>query len=118
MWDLLEGKKLFKDVGPFQVQEYDELSHLGHISALSGPPPKELLDKGTRTNLFYKPDGQFKGTTIAPSDFNFGNSIRNIDNHEDKRLFIEFVQKMIKWRPEERSAAKEFTPGSMAVCRV
>lgn len=48
----LEGKKLFKDVGPFQVQEYDELSHLGHISALSGPPPKRLLDKGTRTNLF------------------------------------------------------------------
>jgi serine/threonine protein kinase len=26
---------------------------------------------------------------------------------EDKRMFIEFVQRMIKWNPEERSTAKE-----------
>lgn len=44
---------------------------------------------------------------IAPSHFNFENSICKIDNDEDKRLFIEFVQRMIKWRPEERSTAKE-----------
>ena len=89
------------------MQEYDGLSHLGHISALLGPPPEDLLDKGTRTDLFYEPDGQFEGTTIAPSDFNSESSIRNIDNDEDKRLFIEFVQRMIKWLPEERSTAKE-----------
>ncbi|CAI7608261.1 unnamed protein product [Penicillium viridicatum] len=106
LWDVLEGKKLFKEVDPLQVQEYDELSHLGHIAALLGPPPKELLNKGTRAELFYKPDGQFKGTTIAPSNFNFENSICHIHN-EDKRMFIEFVQKMIKWHPEERSTAKE-----------
>ncbi|KAJ5415840.1 hypothetical protein N7465_004535 [Penicillium sp. CMV-2018d] len=105
-WDVLEGKKLFKEVDPLQVQEYDEPNHLGHIAALLGPPPKELLDKGTRTELFYKPDGQFKGTTIASSNFNFENSICHIHN-EDKRMFIEFVQRMIKWHPEERSTAKE-----------
>ncbi|KAJ5585433.1 uncharacterized protein N7459_005233 [Penicillium hispanicum] len=106
LWDVLEGKKLFKDVDPLEVEEYDELNHLGHISALLGPPPKELLDKGARTDLFYKPDGQFKGTEISPSNFNFENSIGNIHN-EDKRMFIEFVQRMIKWRPEDRSTAKE-----------
>ena len=89
------------------MQEDDELSHLGHISALLGPPPEDLLDKGTRTDLFYESDGQFKGTTIAPSDFISESSIRNIDNDEDKRLSIEFVQRMIKWLPEERSTAKE-----------
>ena len=107
LWDVLEGKKLFKDVDPLEGQDYDELNHLGHISALLGPPPRELLDKGARTNLFYEPDGQFKGMAIAPSHFNFENSICKIDNDEDKRLFIEFVQRMIKWRPEERSTAKE-----------
>lgn len=42
LWDLLEGKKLFNEVAPFQVQEYDELNHLAHTSALLGSPPKEL----------------------------------------------------------------------------
>ncbi|KAJ5502977.1 hypothetical protein N7463_005851 [Penicillium fimorum] len=84
LWDVLEDKKLFKEVDPLGVQEYDELNHLGHISALLGPP-KELLDKGTRTDIFYNSDdgytivlrisasirrlnsiGQFKGTTISP----------------------------------------------------
>ena len=41
------------------------------------------------------------------SNFNFESSIRKIDNDEDKRLFIEFVQRTIKWHPEERSAAKK-----------
>ncbi|KAL3482074.1 kinase-like protein [Aspergillus californicus] len=104
--DLLEGKKLFKEVDPLHVGEYDEINHFGHISALLGPPPTGLLAKGARTDLFYKSDGQFIGTTIALSNFNFENSIRNIHN-EDKRLFIEFVERMIKWNPEERSTAKE-----------
>ncbi|KAJ5207307.1 hypothetical protein N7491_002060 [Penicillium cf. griseofulvum] len=101
----LEGKTLFTEVYPQEVQEYDELNHRGHISALLGPP-KELLDKGTRTDLFYKSDGQCRGTTIAPSNSNFEDSICNMHN-EDKRMLIEFIQRMIKWNPEERSAAKE-----------
>ncbi|CAG8900350.1 unnamed protein product [Penicillium egyptiacum] len=102
----LKARKLFEEVDPLQVQEYDELNHLGHISALLGPPPKELLDKGTRTDRFYRSDRPFRGRIIAPSDFNFQDSICNIHN-EDKRMFIEFVQRMIKWHPEERSTAKE-----------
>ncbi|PWY94166.1 hypothetical protein BO94DRAFT_459068, partial [Aspergillus sclerotioniger CBS 115572] len=106
VWDLPEDQKLFKDIDPFEVHEYSELNHLSLISALLGPVPKELLDKGTRTDLFYKSDGQFKGTTIAPLNFTFENSLRNIHN-EDKRMFIEFVQRMIKWHLDERSTAKE-----------
>lgn len=41
-----------------------------------------------------------------PATFKFENLIRNIHG-DDKRMFIEFVSKMIKWRPEERSTAKE-----------
>lgn len=67
LWDVLEGKKLFKDVDPLQVQEYDELNHLGHIAALLGPPPKELLGKGTRTDLFYKPDGEYSIVLFVPA---------------------------------------------------
>lgn len=54
LWDVLEGKKLFKDIDPLHVHEYDELGHLACITALLGHPPKELLDKGKRTPRFYK----------------------------------------------------------------
>ncbi|KAJ5964769.1 uncharacterized protein N7479_004645 [Penicillium vulpinum] len=29
LWDVLEGKKLFKDIDPLEVQGYDELNHIG-----------------------------------------------------------------------------------------
>lgn len=41
-----------------------------------------------------------------PATFNFENLIKNIHG-DDKTLFIRFVRRMIKWRPEERSTAKE-----------
>ena len=34
------------------------------------------------------------------------NSINNMGG-EDKKLFIEFVRKMLQWLPENRSPAKE-----------
>lgn len=43
---------------------------------------------------------------MVPTNFNFDTVINNIHG-EDKRMFIEFVKRMIKWRPEERSTAKE-----------
>ncbi|KAI9039313.1 uncharacterized protein KD926_009755 [Aspergillus affinis] len=106
LWDLLEGKKPFKEVDPLQVQGYDEFNRLGRISALLGSPPRKLLEKGSRTHLLYKPDGQFKGTAIAPSNFNFEKSIYNTYN-ENKSMFVEFVRRMIKWNPDERTTAKE-----------
>lgn len=39
------------------TDEYDEAGHLAHIAALLGSPPKDLLDRGKRTHLFYGPEG-------------------------------------------------------------
>ncbi|PLB33109.1 protein kinase-like protein [Aspergillus candidus] len=105
LWDVLEGKKLFKAIDPVQVHEYDEAHHLACITALLGPPPKELLDKGKRTSCFYKA-GVFTGPTVEPTDFNFEGLLEHVRG-EDKRMFIEFVQRMLQWRPEERSTASE-----------
>jgi serine/threonine-protein kinase SRPK3 len=57
LWDILEDKKLFRNVYSVATDEYDEVGHLAHITALLGPPPKELLHRGKRTHLFYEPDG-------------------------------------------------------------
>lgn len=56
LWDVLEGRKLFKEVDPVQIEEYDELGHLAHICALLGAPPKDLLDRGARTERFFELD--------------------------------------------------------------
>ncbi|BAE58736.1 unnamed protein product [Aspergillus oryzae RIB40] len=106
LWDLLEGKKLFKDVDPLHDQEYNEPNHLAYITSLLGPPPEDILARGRRAGLFYTADGTLRIEARVPATFKFENLIRNIHG-DDKRMFIEFVSKMIKWRPEERSTAKE-----------
>ena len=50
--------------------------------------------------------GSLKNADMVPTNFNFDTVINNI-NGEDKQMFIDFVKRMIKWRPEERSTAKE-----------
>lgn len=57
LWDILKDKKLFWDTYSVDLDDYDELGHLGHITALLGPP-KQILDKGNRTRLFYESGGQ------------------------------------------------------------
>ena len=60
LWDLLEGKKLFKVANPkSKDDEYDDQTHLAYISALLGPPPRELLTSGRRASMFYKSDGTY-----------------------------------------------------------
>jgi len=50
--------------------------------------------------------GEFKYPGLIPSeDFNFSNLAPFLEG-EDKRLFIEFASKMLRWLPEERLTAK------------
>ncbi|OAL70383.1 hypothetical protein A7D00_5349 [Trichophyton violaceum] len=95
LWDFLEGRTLFQDVDPLHVEEYYDEQHLALITALLGPPPKDLLDKGKRTSMFYKSDGTLQNPSLIPEDFTFQNTICNMSG-EWKRRFINFVQRMIK----------------------
>ncbi|RMZ85138.1 hypothetical protein DV738_g32, partial [Chaetothyriales sp. CBS 135597] len=95
LWDLLEGKALFK------TDNYDEQKHLASITALLGEPPRSLLAQGDRTSLFYGGDGRLQSRDLIPTDFSFGTTLLSLSN-EEKRLFIEFIQKMIRWQPSER----------------
>ena len=124
LWDLLEGKKLFKVANPkVDTYEYDDQSHLAHITALLGPPPRELLTSGRRASMFYKSDGMYISHAIRDccqrmqsgelhdpdltlDGFSFEKTIASIHG-EEKRRFIQFVKKMIKWDPKQRSTAKE-----------
>ncbi|POR31911.1 Uncharacterized protein TPAR_07878 [Tolypocladium paradoxum] len=105
LWDLLEGRPLFEAVDELKGAKYDEKKHLAYISALLGPAPTDLLNRGRRTSIFYRPDGNLGNAELIPKDFSFENNLSRITG-EDKAMFIDFVKRMIMWRPEERSSAK------------
>ncbi|PPJ49763.1 hypothetical protein CBER1_02853 [Cercospora berteroae] len=88
LWDLLEGEWLFQ-VAEKGSHGYDDRLHIAHITALLGPKP-----------------GQFKHQDLIPEKFSFEDSITCMRG-EEKRMFINFVKRMIKWLPEERSTAKQ-----------
>ena len=49
--------------------------------------------------------GNWIGATSLPND-SLEQSEVNLEG-EDKALFLAFVRKMVRWRPEERCSAKE-----------
>jgi serine/threonine-protein kinase SRPK3 len=51
--------------------------------------------------------GEFKYPKLAPSEAMTFSNLTPFLEGEDKRLFIEFASKMLRWLPEERSTAKE-----------
>lgn len=104
IWDLLEGKKLCDGFDP-EYNKYTSRAHLAQLIALCGCPPKELLDRGKLTSRWFESNGVFKRQNLIPQGITLENSI-NMEG-EDKKLFIEFVRKMLQWLPENRSTAKE-----------
>jgi serine/threonine-protein kinase SRPK3 len=69
LWDLLEGKKLFKAVESHDAHEYDDQTHLALITALLGDPPRQLTDSGRRTPIFCQPNGTWAARTRLSSAY-------------------------------------------------
>ncbi|KAF1820044.1 kinase-like protein [Dissoconium aciculare CBS 342.82] len=105
LWDLLEGNKLFNVIDSKETDEYDEHLHLAQITALLGARPKDF-GAGQRTSMFYNTNGDLRKKSLINEQFNFESAIRSVGG-EEKEMFIKFVKRMIRWRPNERSTAKE-----------
>ena len=105
LWDLFENFGLFDaiDTGP---SHYHPTQHLGLMIALMGPPPKELLERGSTSATYFDEEGRFRHPKLVRDGFHFESSITRIRG-KDKELFIDFVKKMICWLPEERWTAKQ-----------
>ncbi|KAH8713996.1 Serine/threonine-protein kinase SRPK [Beauveria bassiana] len=106
MWDLLEGKRLFDPIDKRISDRYDDSVHLAQLTGLLGPPPHDMLRSGQRTSMFYEPNGNFKHPELIPQDLKFENTVSMISGQE-KTNFLEFVKKMVRWNPVERSTASD-----------
>lgn len=125
MWDLLEAKPLC-DGHDSRFDEYTCRAHLAQLVGLFGPPPLELLQRGTETAHYFNPDGinilgsllhielidhivytgTFQNPELIPTGYALEDSVKSLKG-EEKRLFLEFAKKMLCWLPEDRKTAKE-----------
>ncbi len=55
--------------------------------------------------LFY-PDGEFMHKGLIPMDVSLEDIILSLTG-EDKRLFLDFVRRMLQWLPESGAISKE-----------
>ncbi|RDW63050.1 Protein kinase protein [Aspergillus mulundensis] len=88
---------------------YSRAKHIAQMVRLLGPPPLQLLeraDQGIRGKLFTN-HGEFRfPSLVPPEDFNLASLTPFLDG-EDKRLFLGFVGKMLRWEPGERATAAQ-----------
>ncbi|KAF1843572.1 kinase-like protein [Cucurbitaria berberidis CBS 394.84] len=103
LWDLFGKRSLFREL--YIEANYDDRLHLACITALLGPPPSTLLQRGKRTSLFYDLNDQLQYKGDTPS-LDFTSSIEPIPD-DDKEMFIKFAKRLLTWDPKERSTAKE-----------
>lgn len=130
VWNLVENKDLFRMVHS-GGEKYNSQAHLAEMIVLLGHPPNELFKREREGRKwrwkpaiensegklcesasefyegpFFNLEGEFIYKHLIPSHLNLADSIVSLEG-EDKRLFLEFVGKMLQWLPEDRKTAKE-----------
>ncbi|KFY73632.1 hypothetical protein V499_06284 [Pseudogymnoascus sp. VKM F-103] len=107
LWELLEDISLLDGVGP--ENQYDRHVHFAQMIRILGPPPVELLGRANKEVYasLSSEQGEFRHPHLmSPEDFTSESKTPSLQG-EDKRLFIEFARRMLKWLPEERATARE-----------
>ncbi|KAL8650455.1 MAG: hypothetical protein Q9210_003816 [Variospora velana] len=105
IWDLFEGKHLFYGRDP-KEEKYMTRAHLAEMIALMGPPPPELLKVGKRTAEFFDKDGGWIAEVPVPARTSLEESEENLEG-SNKEAFLQFMRKMVQWRPEGRQTASQ-----------
>ncbi|GFF60705.1 protein kinase, putative [Aspergillus udagawae] len=101
-WDLFQKGHLF--YARDQNKQNSDSHHLAEMIALLGPPPKDMLRKSEYASEFFDSEGNWKGRVQIPTL-----SLENLEGNlqgQHKKLFLEFMRKMLRWRPEERESAR------------
>jgi serine/threonine-protein kinase SRPK3 len=103
--------------------EQSSLYHLAEMVAILGPPPKDFLQQSETASQYFDKDGQssykwdhiwvdrnavigkWKGNAKIPA-MSLEESEENLSG-ENKALFLQFMRKMLQWKPENRYSCKE-----------
>ncbi|OJJ45147.1 hypothetical protein ASPZODRAFT_2111073 [Penicilliopsis zonata CBS 506.65] len=105
IWDLLEGSGPF-DMAKSGMETHSVERHLARIIALIGPPPMDLLQDGKESSRYFDNKGRFKFPDLIPECRGMEDSLTSLEG-QDKRMFLDFVSRMVQWRPADRSKPEE-----------
>ncbi|KAM0217357.1 hypothetical protein ACHAQI_002230 [Fusarium lateritium] len=106
LFDML-GENLFD--GIHTNGSFDHHIRFGQMIRVLGPMPNELYDRAHKAfrSQFFNNQREFLRPRFIPDDsFSLENKASMLEPIE-RKLFINFVKRMLKWLPEERATAKE-----------
>ncbi|KAL4894096.1 hypothetical protein BDV59DRAFT_192817 [Aspergillus ambiguus] len=81
--------------------EYTPEAHLARIISLLGPAPADLLQRGRQTARYFDDQGLFRFRNLV-GETGLAFMVSGIDE-EDMLLFVRFVSRMLRWKPEDRA---------------
>ena len=101
------------------------LHHLAEMIAMLGHPPHDFLQRSKFASRYFDEDGHFfnsnfachimltrnsgvgkwKGCAEIPTT-SLEDSEENLEG-ENKALFLQFMRKMLQWKPEDRHSARD-----------
>ena len=97
-WTVLEGEHLFKDRLP--SRNGSTSAHIARMIALLGPPPKNILERGSWSKNFFDESGKFKAD-VGIATTSLEDEIKSLKG-EEKTSFLKSLRRMLRWRPEDR----------------
>ncbi|OBT66137.1 hypothetical protein VE03_05141 [Pseudogymnoascus sp. 23342-1-I1] len=104
VWDMFENRHMFNGLDP-ETGKYANRFHLASIVGLLGPPPPEFLQRSEYSSVYFDDKGNWKCVNpVLPASWE--ESERNL-NGSNKKAFLNFVRKMVRWTPESRTTAEE-----------
>ncbi|KAI4843326.1 protein kinase [Aureobasidium sp. EXF-8845] len=105
IWDLSEGGSLFTGHDQ-QDNAYRSRAHLAEMMSLLGPPPSDLLTRGSASSRFFSSDGNLITKSPIPDPKPLELRENTLEG-EEKARFLRLMSKMLCWEPSERSPAQE-----------
>ncbi|KAH7350714.1 putative serine/threonine-protein kinase sky1 [Rhexocercosporidium sp. MPI-PUGE-AT-0058] len=104
VWDMFENRRMFDGLDP-ETSKYGNRFHLASIVGLLGPPPLEFLQRSECSSVYFDEKGNWKCCNPVLS-VSWEESERNLES-SNKKDFLNFVRKMVRWTPESRASPSE-----------
>ncbi|GES62191.1 protein kinase domain protein [Aspergillus terreus] len=106
LWDLFYGRGPFDTTPDSRGANPADAVYLGQIVSLLGPPPPDLLDRGKGTPRYFDAKGQFKFPELIGKN-DLLSMAKEINDDGETPQFIDLISRMLRWRPEDRTTAKD-----------
>ncbi|KAM5501700.1 hypothetical protein McanMca71_005162 [Microsporum canis] len=105
IWTIFEQGHLFENVNP--MGELDHGRRFAEMISLLGPPPPEFLKRSKESQKYWDENGNWKLSHAYPIPQQTLESREIQLNGDEKKLFLDFIRKMLQWMPEDRANAQQ-----------